>query len=397
MKREDICKQLHAQININGHMIGACIGSGMTARYAARGGADLLIALSAGKYRIMGRSSYASYLCYGNNNAIVMDMGKRELFPIIKDKPILFGLLASDPGISLYEYLKEIRHAGFSGVVNFPTVALFDGNFRSALEADGISYAQEVEAIRLAKVLHLFTVAFVTNEDETMQMLDAGADIICVHLGLTKGGDLGAKRHLSITDARKIMDRLFALCDSHPDVMKMFYSGPANTPIDMQYLYRNTACQGYIGGSVFDRIPIERAVLNTTKAFKTYGDFDESNPRVRLLTGDYSIQNSVDFVKKYIHDHYMKEIRLDELAVVAHVSPSYLSTCFRKETGCSFTEYLLRFRISQAKTLLATHPMHCKEVADAVGYNDYAQFSKMFKKYTGLSPTAYRKNLTAVP
>ena len=74
MDREYILRLLRAQINVNGHIIGAAVGSGMTAKFAAMGGADLLLALSAGKYRIMGRSSFASYFCYGNSNEQVMEM-----------------------------------------------------------------------------------------------------------------------------------------------------------------------------------------------------------------------------------------------------------------------------------------------------------------------------------
>ena len=104
--RNEILKRLRAQINVNGHIIGTVAGSGMTARYSAMGGADLLLALSAGKFRIMGRSSFSSYLCYGDSNTIVMDMGCNELLPIIRDTPVLFGLFASDPMIHLYDYLQ---------------------------------------------------------------------------------------------------------------------------------------------------------------------------------------------------------------------------------------------------------------------------------------------------
>lgn len=194
MDREYILRLLRAQINVNGHIIGAAVGSGMTAKFAAMGGADLLLALSAGKYRIMGRSSFASYFCYGNSNEQVMEMGQRELFPIIEETPIIFGLMANDPSLHLYEHLKEIKAAGFSGIVNFPTMALIDGKFREALEEEGNTYQQEVEAIHLARYLDLFTIAFVTTEDETKQMIEAGADVICVNLGLTKGGFLGPKK-----------------------------------------------------------------------------------------------------------------------------------------------------------------------------------------------------------
>lgn len=390
VSRKEILKRLWAQINVNGHIIGTVAGSGMTAKYEVMGGADLLLALSAGRFRIMGRSSFTSYLCYGESNEIVMNMGCNELLPIIQDTPILFGLFANDPMIHLYDYIQEIRTSGFSGVVNYPTMGLIDGQFGEALQEEGNTYEREVEAIRLAHYFDLFTVAFVVNGQQARQMTEAGADIICAHLGLTKGGFLGAKKYISINDARKISDEIFDACDSvRDDVIKMIYAGPANTPLDMQYMYQNTKCQGYIGGSTFDRIPTERAILNTTRAFKSYGDFDANNPMMRMLDGNWNSGEYVEFVKKYVEEHYMNEIQLRDLAAVAHVSGSYLSVKFKKEVGCSFTEYLVRFRINKAKELFEHRFTSCKEVASMVGYIDYTQFSKIFKKYTGKSPTEY--------
>ncbi|MDO5145843.1 MAG: phosphoenolpyruvate hydrolase family protein [Eubacteriales bacterium] len=393
MDRKTILKTLHAQIHINGHIIGAAIGSGMAAKFSAMGGADFLLALGAGKYRTMGRSSMGTFLCYGNNNEDVMEMGKRELLPIIKDTPVLFGLMASDPFIHLYDYLKELKEAGFSGIVNYPTLAMIDGKFREALEEEGNTYSREAEAIQLAHYLDLFTVAFVTNSREAEMMLHAGADVICVHLGLTKGGYLGAKKYISIDEARRLTEHIFHQCDAADrDIIKMVYAGPANTPIDMHYIYETTRCQGYIGGSTFDRIPTERAIYNTTRAFKSYGSFDKSDPMTRLIDGDWNPGDYVDFTRKYIEEHYMENIQLSDIAIVAHVSPSYLSTKFKKETGTNFTEYLVRFRLNKAKQLLESSNIICKEAAEKVGYFDYAHFSKMFKKYNGMSPRQYQEN-----
>ena len=292
--------------------------------------------------------------------------------------------------LDLYDYIQEIRDSGFSGVVNYPTMGLIDGQFGEALQEEGNTYEREVEAIRLAHYFDLFTVAFVVSGEQARQMTEAGADIICAHLGLTKGGFLGAKKYISINDARKISDEIFDACDSvRDDVIKMIYAGPANTPLDMQYMYQNTKCQGYIGGSTFDRIPTERAILNTTRAFKSYGDFDANNPMMRMLDGNWNSGEYVEFVKKYVEEHYMNEIQLRDLAAVAHVSGSYLSVKFKKEVGCSFTEYLVRFRINKAKELFEHRFTSCKEVASMVGYADYTQFSKIFKKYTGKAPTEY--------
>lgn len=398
MERAEILKQLRATINVNGHLIGAVCGSGMMAKYTMQGGADLLLALAAGKFRLMGRGSYLSYFCYGNNNDTVMELGTRELFPLVKDDiPILFGLLASDPGIHLYEYLKQIKEAGFSGIVNFPTMSLIDGQFREALEEEGNCYATEVEAINLAHHLDMFTLAFVTNEDEARQMLNAGADVICLHLGLTKGGYMGARRYLSMEDSRKLCEKIFAICDEvNPEALRMIYSGPANTPMDMRYIYLNTSCQGYIGGSTFDRIPIERAIVETTSSFKMYGEM-EGGAVSKQLEETLKNNDYVKFVCKAVAEHYRSEVHLQDLALVAHVTPSYLSTKFKSEMGISFSKYLVRFRIAKAKELLEEGAMNCREVAENVGYTDYAQFSKIFKKYVGLSPTKYQENIRKRP
>ncbi|BEU86616.1 phosphoenolpyruvate hydrolase family protein [Selenomonas sp. TAMA-11512] len=382
---EALLERLNAQLRIHGHLLGVVSGAGLTARYAMMGGADFLLALSSGRCRIMGRGSYAGYYCYGNSNEITMEFGTRELLPILPDAPVLFGIAASDPFIHLYEYLKEIKARGFSGVTNFPTMALIDGKFRMALEEDGNSYEREVEAIGLAHHLGLFTAAFVTKEEEADAMLRAGADVICVHLGLTKGGFMGAKKYISIAEAKHISDRIFALCARmRPEVIRMIYAGPANTPMDVDYLYRHTAAQGYIGGSTFDRIPAEKVILQTVRAFKNAGTGGLSAANI---TAEANAADAVDFVKNYVHEHYGREIRLRDLAIVLHISPSYLSTLFKQDTGMSFTSFLLSYRMERARALLAEGRLSCREVAEHSGYPDYAQFSKMFRKYQGMSPS----------
>lgn len=391
MEKEQLIRKLRAQLHINGHIIGASVGSGMTAKLAALGGTDILLVLSAGKYRIMGRSSFASYFCYGNNNEQVMEMGTREIFPIIRDTiPMLFGIMATDPTIQMYDYLSQIKASGFSGIVNFPTVSLIDGNFRNALEQDGNTYNREIATIRLANHIGLFTMAFVTNPDEAEKMLNAGADVICLHLGLTKGGILGAKKYISLGEAKNLMNDVFEICKAkNPDAFRMIYAGPATTLSDMHYLYKNTDCQGYIGGSTFDRIPIESSILETVKAFKHRNDQPADTLVHQLIERNWGKGNVINFIRQYIEEHYMEPIQLGDIALIAHMSPTYLSSRFKKEIGANFTEYLLDYRMDKAKELLKDVSISCKEAAYKVGYGDYIQFSKMFKKHVGISPKEY--------
>ncbi|MEL7659204.1 MAG: helix-turn-helix domain-containing protein, partial [Bacillota bacterium] len=176
------------------------------------------------------------------------------------------------------------------------------------------------------------------------------------------------------------------------DVIKMVYGGPVTTPIDMHFIYQNTTCMGYIGGSTFDRIPTEEAIFNTTKAFKSNDGIDD-HFMTKIVKGNWNRYDYVQFVKKYISENYMnRKLYLSDLALVAHISVSYLSTKFKQEMGCSFTKYLVRFRIEKAKDILSQESIPLKKVADMVGYNDYAQFSKMFKKYIGVPPSVFAKS-----
>lgn len=388
----DILNKLKERIKINGHIIGIASGSGLTSKYSTMSGVDIVLAISAGIFRKMGRSSLASYMCYCNSNEVVMNFATRELMPLVRDTPIFLGINATDPTIKLSEYLIQIKEQGFIGINNFPTVGLIDGFFREKLEEEGVSYSKEVEAVKIATELGLVSIAFVFNEKQAIDMINAGAEIICVHLGLTCGGIMGAAKVLSLEVAKELVNKIFKECDKvNPNIIKLVFGGPIKTPIDAQFFYQNTSCEGFIGGSSFERIPTEKAIINTTKAFKNVGNYDEDKAILKVLNSSAQDIDCIEYVKKYIHDFYMKPIYIRDLAESIHISSSYLSTKFKKEVGISFTEYLVKFRINKACEILLNKSIPIKTIANMVSYDDYSQFSKIFKKYTGKTPKEYRE------
>ena len=394
IERQKIIKRLNAQIQVNGHIIGVAAGSGMTTKYSVLGGADFILALSAGRFRQTGRASLASYLCYSNSNCIVMDFASKELMPLMPKTPIIFGVNATDPNISLKEYITCIKNAGFDGINNWPTMGLIDGQFREALEEEGLSYSLEIKAIKLAHEQDMFTLAFVFDATQAEQMLEVGADVICAHLGLTAGGILGAKKVQSLDRSRVLAQQVFDVCDRmNPGVIKMVYGGPIKSPLDAKYFYDNTECQGFIGGSSFERIPAEKAIMNTTKSFKYSRNTKEEDSLIKVLAGQAYDYDYVEFIKDHIQNNYSKPIYLSELALAAHISIPYLSAKFKKTVGCSFTEYLIRFRMNKACEFLKEKGTPVSKIAELVGYPDYIQFSKIFKKYKGMTPTAYRASV----
>jgi len=394
LQREQILYKLKSQIRITGHIIGVAVGAGTTAKYAVNGGADMLLALNSGRFRQMGQSSLAGWLPFANCNEMVIEFGRREIVPVAKDIPVIFGLNATDPTIELDQYIELISTQGFSGVNNFPTVGMIDGQFREALEEDGISFKQEIEAIRIAHNKNLFTIAFVFNAEQAKEMVKAGADVICVHLGLTKGGYIGAKKVLSLQSAKIIADQIFNACDKEStDIIKMIYGGPVKAPTDLSFMYNNTKTMGYIGGSSFERIPSEDAITNITRVFKNIGNLEQDQLLHKMIDGVKKHYDYVDFVKEYISVNYMNEVVFSDLADVAHLSRSHLSALFKKEVGCTFSEYVVQFRIGKSKEVMKRKNIKLNEVAHMVGFNDYAHFSKTFKRLTGVPPETYQIGL----
>lgn len=395
MNRKQTLDELRSELKVGNHIIGVATGAGITAKYAKQGGADFILMLNSGKFRQMGRSSLAGILPFCNSNDMVMDFASREIIPLVRDIPIIFGINATDPTKDMESYISEIKNRGFAGINNYPTVGLIDGQFGEALEEEGNGYLLEVEAIRIAHEKDLFTIAFVFDEIQAAQMIEAGADIICAHLGLTEGGLLGAKKVFSLEAVKVKADKIFNTCNElKPDLIKLVYGGPVKTPIDVQYMYSNNQnLMGYIGGSAFERIPSEKSITNITKAFKVSGTLDEDDFMVKMLDGITKHYDYVEFVKEYVAQNYMNDILFADLAKVAHVSRSYLSSLFTKKVGCSFQTYLVQFRMDKAAEILHRDHIQLSELAPLVGYQDYAQFSKMFKKYKGYSPKQYKSNI----
>lgn len=392
--REEILEKLYAQLHHGRHIIGVSCGCGLSARHVQRGGVDLILALNSARFRQMGQGSLAGFMPYTNSNRLVMQFGMQELIPSARKIPVLFGLCATDPTILPELYIRQIQKSGFTGLNNYPTVGLIDGRFREALEEQGISYALEVEAIRLAHELDLFTLAFVFSPAQALQMLDAGADAICVHLGLTKGGLLGAKKAISLQAGVRFAQEVFEVCaQTQPQVIRLVYGGPVHTPADLEYIYQNTTAQGYIGGSAFDRMPTEQAISDRARDFKAAGQFEQDMLLQKMLAGIEKHYDYVRFVQEYVSANYMNEICFSDLAQVAHITRSHLSALFHKQVGCTFPQYLAQFRINKACEIIKRERAPFLQVSELVGFKDYAHFCRVFRKITGQTPSQFSESV----
>ncbi len=267
--REEIIKRLKDQIKAGRPIVGCGAGTGISAKFAEAGGADIIIIYNSGRYRMAGRGSLAGLLPYGDANGIVVEMAS-EVLPIVKDTPVQAGVCGTDPFRLMPVFLKQLKEMGFSGVQNFPTVGLFDGKFRNNLEATGMGYDKEVEMIRLAHEMDLFTTPYVFTEDEAKAMTQAGCDLLVCHAGLTTAGSIGAAEAFTLDEAiDKVMAMAEAAWSVRKDLMVICHGGPFDEPENVgTALKKMPGIVGFFGASSIERLPTEKAIRGQVEAFK---------------------------------------------------------------------------------------------------------------------------------
>ncbi len=269
VNRGEALVRLRGEAEAGRAIIGAGAGTGLSAKSAEAGGADLIIIYNSGRYRMAGRGSLAGLLPYGDANAIVVDMAA-EVLPIVNETPVLAGVCGTDPFRLMPVFLKQLKEMGFAGVQNFPTVGLFDGTFRQNLEETGMGFDLEVEMIRQAHDLDLLTAPYVFDEEEAGKMAEAGADVLVPHMGLTTSGTIGAQTALTLDESvERVQAMRDAATDVNPDVLVLCHGGPIASPDDAAYvLERTRGVVGFFGASSMERLPTEVAMTENMQRFK---------------------------------------------------------------------------------------------------------------------------------
>lgn len=251
-------------------LVGAGAGTGLSAKCAEAGGADLIIIYNSGRFRMAGRGSLAGMMPYGDANAIVVDMA-REVLPIVRHTPVLAGVCGTDPFRLMDSFLRELRDMGFAGVQNFPTVGLIDGMFRLNLEETGMGFSLEIEMIARAHELGLLTCPYVFDERQAREMARAGADLLVAHAGLTTKGSVGAQSAMTLEEAGAFVRRIIdASKRERGDVLVLCHGGPIAEPQDVAWIVEHTSgLDGFFGASSIERLATEVAITEQTRGFKS--------------------------------------------------------------------------------------------------------------------------------
>jgi len=266
--RSRILDSFRAKIASGRPIIGAGAGTGLSAKCEEEGGADLIVIYNSGRFRMAGRGSLSGLLAYGNANDLVVDMG-REILTIVERVPVLAGVNGTDPFLLPHVFLPQLKEMGFAGVQNFPTVGLIDGVFRENLEETGMSFSLEVDLIAAATRLDLLTTPYVFSADDAIAMANAGADVLVCHMGLTTGGNIGARTAKTLDDCVAVTNEWAAAARSvRDDIIVLVHGGPVSSPEDAQYvLSRTKGVHGFYGASSMERLPVEKALVAQVSAF----------------------------------------------------------------------------------------------------------------------------------
>src|SRR4051795_9725641 len=110
--RDEVIARLRDQVAAGKPVVGAGAGTGISAKFAEAGGADLIIIYNSGRYRMAGHGSLAGVLAFGDANQIVKEMGEREVLPVVRDTPVIAGVMGTDPMRQMSYLLGELDELG---------------------------------------------------------------------------------------------------------------------------------------------------------------------------------------------------------------------------------------------------------------------------------------------
>ena len=269
--RKEVVERLRATLKKGNAIIAGGAGTGISAKFIERGGADLIIIYNSGRFRMMGHGSTAGMMAYGDANAIAMEIGEFEVLPVVEECPVICGVHATDPRRRMWHWLGKVKEMGFSGVNNFPTHTIVDGHFRGVLEETGMSVKKEYEMVALARRMDLFSVVYVGSPEEAIEMAKAGADAIIAHVGTTVGGSIGVKSAVKSWDftIKRTQEIIDAANTVRKDIFFLCHGGPINTPADANRVMQGTDAVGFVGATSIERMGIEESLTSLTRKFKS--------------------------------------------------------------------------------------------------------------------------------
>jgi predicted TIM-barrel enzyme len=246
-------------------LICAGVGSGVTAKGAVEGGADLLAVYNTAVYRIMGLPTALAFLPYDDANRLTFE-ALPQVTAAAGSTPVLAGIGAHDPRVDLERVLLKAAEWRVAGVTNEPFIGIYSPDLRAQLEAAGLGFEREVSLIRQAANQDLLTLGWVFDSSQAIAMAEAGAHLLGINLGLTS---LGTKDPSRLEQAVRTLDEIIkAARGVRGSVLTLIHGGPFNDPETVAAALDATGADGYVTGSTAEASPVRAAVADTVRRFR---------------------------------------------------------------------------------------------------------------------------------
>jgi predicted TIM-barrel enzyme len=269
MQTEAILAKLQAEREAGKPVIVSGVGSGLTAKAACSGGADLLAVYNVAVYRIRGLPTALAFLPYDNANELTMAAAP-EVLANSGDLPVIFGFGAHDPRNHPDALVQRAFTAGAAGVTNEPFLGLYGDELRLQLETAGLGFLREVALLKACVERGGLALSWVFSVEQAQAMAQAGIQIIGVVSGVTSGGNAGGAATTSLSATIDLIRAVVqALKQDHKKTFVLGHGGPLNDPASVGVMLRETGADGYATGSTGERMPVEAGVAQAVRQFKS--------------------------------------------------------------------------------------------------------------------------------
>lgn len=252
----------------NDFLIGAAIGSGSAALAAERGGADLLLAISAGRLRNMGAPSIASMLPIVCANSSLQSYAFEEILSQCS-VPVLLGVNVWAQSIDSEQLVNLLHQDGFAGAVNFPSFMHYPPSMQKLLSNSGRGIVEEINLLSAVQEAGMLSMFYCATREQARLAATIGLQHICLNLGWNMGGAMGHSQRISLEEAATVSHEIRRLVRRiNPDARLLIEGGPIVTAADLGGILKLTQIDGYVGGSTFERLPLETSVAEEIDQFR---------------------------------------------------------------------------------------------------------------------------------
>ena len=271
--REEMLGKMRKKVAEGRPIFVAACGTGLVAKCLEQAGADFIVTFSGARLRNNGWGTMTQWWPILDSNRQVIDNTEHDILTALKgEAAVLTCVQANDPLRDMYLVLEHLKKIGVVAVSHVgPSIGYYekDSLMYRVLTKAGITLESEIEMLKLAKEMGLITFGMPFDlEDAEKIMKGAMCDAFCFHAGTTKGGLVGYDTPYTKEDtARRTEEANQIALKINPDVFLLAHGAALETPEEGQYILDNTSCHGLWTGSATERIPIERAILETAGEF----------------------------------------------------------------------------------------------------------------------------------